>query len=714
MPDSQPPAGEARRCLAEVAGNLRWTWTGEYDHLFRDLDPDLWSRVHHNPVAFLAALDEARLLARAADAAWLATLHAACADLRRHLDHPGPWAARHAPALAARPVAYFSPEVGLHESLPIYSGGLGVVAGDHLKSCSDLGVPIWGVTLLYRQGYITQRLDRDGGQEDVYVDLDLAHVPLEPLHDARGDRLWIQLRTAKGDFPIDLWQARVGRARLLLLDGSRDPAASHRDVYTVRLYGGDARTRLLQELILGAGGYRALLAAGIRPGVVHLNEGHSGFALLEAIAQTMEEEGIGFDEAAERVRARTVFTTHTPVAAGHDRFPPELVEEFLGPLRERLRLSPEALLGLGRVNPADAGEPFTMTVLALRLAGSANGVSNLHGRTSRRMWRALWPDRPWSEAPIGHITNGVHVPTWIAPSMARLFREHLGDDWLGRLCHADLWERLLQMDPARLWEAKETFRRDLRVFAEKRLRDRHERLGLTGAPPRLDPAALTIGVARRFAEYKRAGLLFGDPDRLARLLAAPGRPVQILFAGKAHPQDDVGKSILRALHGYACDPRFAGRVFLLENHDMNMARHLVQGCDLWLNLPRRPLEACGTSGMKAVFNGTLNLMSLDGWWAEAYDGANGYAFGDGLTHSDPAFQDRRDAADLYAVLERRVVPDFHERDAAGVPRRFVERMLNALARLAWRYNSDRMVIDYVNHCYLPAAGLPTSEARPAP
>jgi starch phosphorylase len=330
------------------------------------------------------------------------------------------------------------------------------------------------------------------------------------------------------------------------------------------------------------------------------------------------------------------------------------------------------------------------------------------------MWRALWPDRPWQQAPVGHITNGVHVPTWIAPEMARLFASYLAEDWLSRLSHPDLWDRILHLDPAPLWEVKRVLKGQLRAFTEKRLRSRHERLGTPGPVPALDPEALTIGVARRFAEYKRAALLFTDPDRLARILAAPGRPVQVLFAGKAHPRDDIGKSILRALDGHARDPRFAGRIFLLENHDLNMARHLVQGCDLWLNLPRRPLEACGTSGMKAVFNGTLNLSTLDGWWAEAYDGVVGFAFGDGLTHPDPAFQDRRDAADLYAVLENQVIPEFYDRDDGGIPRRWVARVQAALARLAWRYNSDRMVIDYVTHAYLPAAGLATSESRPSP
>ncbi len=706
--------GEARRHLAELAGNLRWTWSGEFEPFFREIDVDLWREVNHNPIAFLAEVDEARIDARASDPSYLEALERACLSLRAYLQEQRHWAGRHAPALQLRPVAYFSAEVGLHESLPTYSGGLGILAGDHLKSCSDLGVPIWGVTILYRQGYFTQSLDARGAQEERYVDLDLRRVPLEPVVDARGERRWIQLPTTSGPFPIDLWLARVGRAYLLLLDGSRDPAASHREAFTLRLYGGDLRTRLLQELILGAGGYRALLSLGVRPGVLHLNEGHSAFAILEAIAQTMEEEGLPFEAAAERVRSRTLFTTHTPVAAGHDRFPPDLVDEHLAPLRERLGLSREALLGLGRVRPDDAGEPFCMTVLALRLSSAANAVSALHARTTRSMWRALWPEHPPAQVPIGHVTNGVHVPTWIAADMAHFFQIHLGRDWLRRLCHPDLWEKIYDVEPAEIWRLKCLLKKRLYEFITRRLRVRQNRLGPSETVPDLRPEALTIGFARRFVEYKRAGLLFTEPERLARLLSDPRRPIQIIYAGKAHPEDETGKAILRALDERSREPRLGGRIIVLEDHDMNVARHLIQGCDLWLNSPRRPLEACGTSGQKAIFNATLNLSILDGWWAEAHDGSNGYAFGEGLTHSDPALHDRRDAADLFDVLERKVLPDFFDRSEDGVPLRWVARIQRALSTLASRYNSDRMVINYVMNGYLRALGSLTADDPLAP
>ncbi|OLD66714.1 MAG: alpha-glucan phosphorylase [Acidobacteria bacterium] len=699
---------EVRRRLAELAGNLRWTWSGEFDSLFREIDLDLWRRVNHNPAAFLADVDDTRIGARAADPEYRRRLEAACGSLQNYLKSGRHWASRHAPSLDLRPVAYFSAEFGLHESLPIYSGGLGILAGDHLKSCSDLGVPIWGVSILYRQGYFTQRIDAQGGQEEIYSDLDVERVPLEPALDGRGQPILIQMPTASGVFPIDLWLARVGRSRLVLLDGSRDPAAAHRDVFSARLYGGDLRTRLLQELILGVGGYRALLALGIRPGVLHLNEGHSAFALLEAIAQTMEEEGMRFDAAAESMRARAVFTTHTPLPAGHDRFPLDLIEEHLRPLRERLGLSSEDFTALGRADAGGADGTFCMTALALRLAFRSNAVSALHGHTTRGLWRGLWPERKTSEVPIGHITNGVHVPTWIAGEMDQLLRRRLAEDWPTRLSHADLWEKITDVPPAEIWDVKRRLKQEMLEFAARRLRKRQERLGLSGPPPGLDPEALTIGVARRFAEYKRAQLLLSDPDRLERLLRDEARPVQILFAGKAHPKDDVGKGILRALDERARDPRFSGRIIVLENYDMNVARHLVQGSDLWLNAPRRPLEACGTSGQKAVFNATLNLAVLDGWWAEAHDGSNGYSFGEGLTHTDTALQDRRDAVDLFDVLETQVLPDFFDRSPEGLPLKWIVRIQRALATLAWRYNSDRMAIDYVTRCYLAAAGALTS------
>ncbi|MEW6775493.1 MAG: alpha-glucan family phosphorylase [Bdellovibrionota bacterium] len=702
-----------RERLAELAGNLRWTWNGEFDHLFRDIDVDLWRKVNHSPTAFLAEVDPRKIEAQRADPRYCMRLERACHSLRDYLASDRHWALWSAPGLAARPVAYFSAEFGLHESLPIYSGGLGVLAGDHLKSSSDLGVPIWGVSLLYREGYFYQHISADGSQEEVYTDLDLRRVPVEPLLDGHGNHRKIEILVNSGSIPIFLWHTRIGRARLLLLDCCEGLDGTHRNTLTRRLYGGDQRNRLLQEVVLGVGGYQALRALGVHPGVLHLNEGHCAFAALEAAAQIKEERGLSFEEAVQIVRGRTLFTTHTPVVAGHDRFSSDLVEEHLEPLRRRLGLAVPQLLGLGRVNPQDESESFCMTVLAVKLANQTNAVSSLHAHTSRTMWQSLWPDRNVHQVPIGHVTNGVHVPSWIALDMAELFRRSLGEDWLLKLCRPELWDKIHQCDPFELWDLKCLLKQKNLTFVERRLHQREERLNVPLTPP-LNPAALTIGFARRFVEYKRADLIFHDLDRLARLLGDSDKPIQILFSGKAHPNDHHGKAILRRIYQFTQEPRFKGKIFLIENHDMNMSRHLLQGCDLWLNTPRKPLEACGTSGQKAIFNATLNLSTLDGWWAEAYDGKNGYAFGGGQTHADPAVQDERDAASLYEVLEGEVIPEFFERSAGGIPAKWVGRIQRALATLAWRYNSDRMVMDYVTGCYLPASGSLTSFFPPSP
>jgi starch phosphorylase len=693
---------ETRQLLAELAANLRWAWSREFDLLFSEIDAELWLQSNHNPTAFLADVDPLRIDARARDPHYRVRLERACRSLREYVRSTRHWATRHAPILEASPVAYFCAEFALHESLPLYSGGLGVLAGDHLKSSSDLGVALWGVSLLYRQGYFRQLLDEGGGQSEQYLDTDLARIALEPIVDEDGAQRALDFSVDREDLHARLWKAQVGRTPLLLLEGEYG-RPDEADV-AARLYAGDQRTRLMQEIILGVGGYKALRMLGVRPGVIHLNEGHSALAVLEATAECMEEDGLDFDAAAQRVRRRTVFTTHTPVEAGHDRFPPDLVEEHLDALRERLRLSPDEFLGLGRVDPADRHEPFCMTVLALKLARRSNAVSSKHGDVSRAMWQCLWPQTPRDNVPIGHVTNGVHVPSWISPRMAQLFDRQLGADWTDRMSRPDVWENIYDADPFELWDVKFHLKQRLLDFVEERVAQRAQRLGQNPPPQLLRPEFLTIGFARRFARYKRADLLFRDSDRLARLVGDAERPVQIIFAGKAHPADDIGKGVLRRVFEHTLDPRFKGRIAFLGDHDMNVSRRLVQGCDLWLNTPLVPLEACGTSGMKAVFSGTLNCSTLDGWWAEGYDSLNGYAYGHGLSHPDQALQDERDATGLLDLLESRVIPDYYERSPEGVPLRWIARMQRALATLGWRYNSDRMVMDYARRCYLPAVG----------
>ena len=589
--------------------------------------------------------------------------------------------------------------------MPIYSGGLGVLAGDHLKSMSDLGVPVVGVGLFYNQGYVHQRIDENGWQQDLYEPVGTAELPVDPVLMADGQPVRFAVELPGRDVMVRLWRVAVGRSQLFLLD-ARDEANSEADrELTAHLYGGDQETRIQQEVLLGVGGYRALGQVGVHPAVLHLNEGHSAFALLERARQIVLRQGIDPEDALREVAATAAFTTHTPVEAGHDRFRPDLAGPHLEPLARGLGLPLERVLALGSERPDDPGAPFCPTVLALRLTRRSNAVSALHGRVSRKMWHPLYPGRGEEEVPIGHITNGVHVRTWLAADMHEIFARYLGPRWLDSLTRPDLWGRIERIPDAELWEVHEVLKLRLIAFVRRRLAHRRERLGLP-APERepLAPAALTLGFARRFATYKRADLLFQDLDRLDRLVNDGERPVQIVFAGKAHPRDTGGKALAQRVANLERDPRFAGRVVFVENYSMHVARQLVQGVDAWLNTPRRPLEACGTSGQKCILNGVLNCSILDGWWAEGYDGANGFAIGTGEVHANPEVQDERDALALFAALEREVVPLYYERDADGLPHGWIRRVKNAMRTLAWRYNADRMVMDYVKECYLPAAG----------
>ena len=695
--------------LRELARNLWWTWQPDTIALFRDLDPALWRRVNHNPVAFLAQLSPETLVQRAVDLALEARISFGFHRLHEYLHSEQTWGDSFAGSLKASPVAYFSAEFGLHESLPIYSGGLGVLAGDHLKGASDLGLPIVGVGLFYAQGYFNQRLDADGWQKESFSETPVDLLPLDRVKDAEGKPVRIRLETPSGEIWVGLRQARVGRATLLLLDSDVEENSEEDRKLTGRLYKADPGVRIRQELILGMGGIRALALLGIRPGVVHLNEGHSAFALLEMARAEMITDEVDFPEAFRRVKAKTVFTSHTPVEAGHDRFDGDLIEEALGSLRESLGLSREEMMALGRLDPSDEEETFCLTVLGLKAARMANGVSALHGRATRRMWGALWPGRDEFDVPIRHITNGVHIATWLSPPMHRLYNRYLGRDWEENKSSPEGWQKIDEIEDGELWEAHQINKARLVSYVQRKVLEQFTHLG--GAPgggdkpgQRLDPSFLTIGFARRFTAYKRADLILGDEARLERLVADPERPIQILFAGKAHPKDEPGKRLVQRIVEMSLDPRFQGRILFLEDYDINVARHLVQGVDLWLNTPRRPLEASGTSGMKAVCNGVLHLSMLDGWWAEAFDGSNGFAIGDGSEHSKAEVQDRRDTESLYAVLEEQVIPLFYDRDAGGIPRAWVGTMKKTIKSLVWRFSADRMLKQYAREFYLPIVG----------
>jgi len=702
------PQALYEKCMA-LARNLWWSWHPEVVNLFRDLDPVRWRKLDHNPIALLSSMTPELLGQRAAELVLHTRINQAYRRLQEYMSGKRSWGALHAGALGAKPVAYFSAEFGIHESVPIYSGGLGVLSGDHIKSASGLGIPLVAVGLFYDQGYFKQHLDIKGHQQEQYRDTKVQSLPMEPALSKEGRPIMVTIDTRDGPLLAKVWLMHVGRIRLFLLDCDVDGNNPQDRELTSRLYGGDQRTRIRQELVLGVGGVKALREMGISLGVFHLNEGHSAFAPLEVMRERMRDDGMNFDNALREVAQHTVFTTHTPVPAGHDRFDGGMIEEHLGPLRDALGISHEQLMGLGRVEPQNESESFCMTVLGLKLSRRANAVSSLHGHVTRRMWAHLWPWRVEEEIPIGHITNGVHIPSWLAHQMQQLYDRAFGADWQREMGDPRVWQAIHDVDPGELWETHNALKNLLIEFVRRRVgrqcrrRSESEEV-IDSAQKILDPSALTIGFARRFATYKRADLILRDPDRIDAIVNNDQRPVQFIFSGKAHPADEPGKQLIKRIENLRHTPRFAGRIVFVEDYDINVARHLIQGVDVWLNNPRRPLEASGTSGQKVVLNGGLNCSVLDGWWAEAYNGANGFAIGNGSHHVSEEINDARDAADLYRVLEEEVIPLFFDRDADGLPLQWIDRMMNSIDSLASRFSAHRMVMDYVQHAYLPAAG----------
>lgn len=695
--------------LVQLSGNLWWSWQPDVSELFRQLNPVRWSELSHNPVLLLREFSPEQLEARATEIVLHSRIHDAFRKWKQYMASTDTWGSTHGGNLGFRPTAYFSAEFGIHESLPIYSGGLGVLAGDHLKSASDLGAPLVAVGLYYKEGYFSQFVDENGWQQEVYTETEIAGLPMKPALGADGQQVEVSIETRSGTIFARVWHLNVGRIPLYLLDTNVTNNSEEIRNLTSRLYGGDNRTRIRQEIVLGVGGVRALAALGIDPLVIHMNEGHSAFAALEMIRTKMHNDGMKFDDSLRETAAMSVFTTHTPVPAGHDRFDAGLVDEHVGPLAEQLGLNHEGLMGLGRVNPQDQGEAFCMTVLAFKLSRHANAVSNLHGVVTRRMWANLWPWQSEEEIPIGHITNGVHVPTWLAAQMRTIYDRVLPEKWYLRTGEPGVWQGFETVEPAELWETHQALKNRLIQYARVRLLKNAKRRGienaeLAGFADVLDPQALLIGFARRFAPYKRADLIMRDMDQLGQLISDSKKPVQFVFAGKAHPADENGKSILQRIYKLAQEEPFKGRIVLLEDYDINLGRHLVQGVDVWLNNPRRPLEASGTSGQKVVLNGGLNCSVLDGWWAEGFDGKNGFAIGTGRTHVNNEIQDERDARFLSDVLLNQVIPMYYTRDQDALPQEWIRRMKRAVRTLGWRFNADRMVMDYVSQNYVPAAG----------
>ena len=706
---SLPPRLER---LRELAYNLRWSWEHDTIDLFRRLDRELWDQVEHNPVLLLGRINQQRLAAAAQDDGFLAHLDRVTEAFDAYLAPPHTWfgsQVNRGVASSRSPlIAYFSFEFGLTECLHLYSGGLGILSGDHLKSASDLGLPLVAVGLLYQQGYLRQRLSRDGWQNDDYPENDSFTLPLTAQRLADGSPLRVQLQWPKGQVTCRVWRTQVGRVPLFLLDTNLpENAPPERDI-TDRLYGGDVHLRILQELVLGVGGSRVLTALGYTPSVYHMNEGHAAFLGLERIRFLMQTPGVSFAAAREAAAAGNVFTTHTPVPAGIDLFPPELMDTYFREWYDALGISRDQFLALGRQDSSKPDEPFSMALLALRLSRQANGVSELHGQVARRMWAGVWPDLPVEEVPISAVTNGVHLETWIADDVGRLYDRYLGPRWRESPADSSGWRAVEDIPAEELWRTHERCRERLVSVARQRLR---RQLTAANAPAAeieqavevLNPAALTIGFARRFATYKRATLIFSDPERLAALLTNRAQPVQLIFGGKAHPQDEAAKELIRQVVQMARQGGFRHHIVFLEDYDMDTARCLVQGTDVWLTTPRRPLEASGTSGMKAVLNGALHLSVLDGWWSEGYGPEYGWAIGSGEEYADPDQQDQVEAQSLYALLETDVAPLFYERGADGLPRGWIGRMKSSIQALAPRFSTHRMVQQYTQTLYLPAA-----------
>ncbi len=704
---SLPPALER---LRELAYNVRWAWHEDTLDLFRRLGDSLWDTAGNNPVKLLGIISQLRLQEAAEDEGFMAHLAEVCENFDAYMRAESTWFRREHGTGHAPLAAYFSAEFGITECLPIFAGGLGVLAGDHLKSASDLGVPLVGIGLLYQQGYFRQHISEEGWQQESYEVNDPAVLPLKLALDKAGNPVTVSVLLSGRQVFAQVWHLQVGRVPLYLLD-TNFAANSHdedRDL-TDYLYGGGNELRIRQEVMLGIGGYRALRALGITPHICHVNEGHSAFLTLERIREFMQGEGLSFAEARIASSASTVFTTHTPVEAGHDRFPSDLMDRYLTGFAEcDLGLSRRDFLALGREDPDNDHEPFGMTRLALRMSATSNGVARLHGVVSRKMWQRLWPAVPEAEVPIGHITNGIHVSSWCAASLKRLFERYLGPRWQDGPSNDAMWKRVNHVPDQLLWRTHVNRRERLITIARQCLRRQLARNGapqsqLADAADALDSNALTIGFARRFATYKRAALLLQDPERLARILCNPARPVQAIFAGKAHPRDEPGKRLIQEVVTLSRTEPFRGRIVFVEDYDMNIARYLVQGADLWLNTPRRPREASGTSGMKAAANGVLNLSILDGWWDEAYDPSLGWAIGTRETFNDHAYQDRLEASILYDILEQEVVPLFYSRSTDDLPDGWIARMKGSIGTYSALFNSHRMVREYVEKAYLTAA-----------
>ena len=691
--------------LSELAYNLWWTWQPEAARLFGRLDFDLWERLGHNPILMLREVGRPRLNQAAKDKAYLTAFDRVFAQFDAYMDQTDTWTSRIHPELNGRPVAYFSMEFGLHETLPIYSGGLGVLAGDHLKEASDLGLPIRGMGFMYAEGYFSQHISEDGWQEALNKTLDFNNLPALQVCDEEGNRLTVEVEFPDRVVTLGLWEIRVGRVPLYLLDSNIESNSDFDKQLTARLYWSDLDRRVMQELLLGVGGVRALRALGYNPSVWHMNEGHAAFLTLERAGELVAS-GYTFEQAIEKTRRQNVFTTHTPVAAGNDEFPLWLIEKYLAGIWPQLKLTRDQFFDIAR-HQMPQGETFSMGILALRNSNGRNAVSELHGDVSRKMWHFLWKEKDPGDVPITYITNGVHVSNWMARRMRVLLDKYLGADWMDRLDDPELWTNINNIPDEALWNVRQHQKRKLAFYLRERVRDRWTRGGfhpvqVVSSGVLINPYALTIGFARRFATYKRASLVLTDVERLLNIVNRPNMPVQIIFAGKAHPADEPGKQLIQQVYRQVKRAETGGRLVFVEDYDMNLARYLVQGVDVWMNTPRRPYEASGTSGMKAALNGALNFSVLDGWWREAFNGQNGWSIGQDQDLGSPSIQDEEDASSLYDTLENQIIPLYYERDPKEISHEWIARMKDSMKTNIPQFSTRRMVKEYVERLYVKA------------
>ena len=696
--------------ITEIANNLWWSWNTEFLRLFKKIDKDLWERCDKNPVKFLKSVDQEKLEDASKDLSFVREYDKIVENFDNYMNSRDTWFSRKYPDNRNDLIAYFSAEYGLDQTIAIYSGGLGILSGDHLKSASDLGIPLVAVGLLYKNGYFHQVIDAYGNQRPEYKDIDLYDLPITPVKDIDGNDLIIYIKFPKRRIYLKTWEVNVGRVKLYLLDSDIDINNIEDRDTTARLYGGDQEMRIRQEIILGMGGVNVLKRLGLRPTVYHMNEGHSAFLNLETIKNIIKEKQVSFEVAKDIASSKTVFTTHTPVPAGNDIFPLGLVEKYFKDFWPRLGLTREEFLKLG-MKPCEGLEPgFNMGILALKIAGKKNGVSKLHGEVSRELFSEVWPHIPAKESPITYVTNGIHTCTWLAPRLKELYNKYLMPYWQDNIHDDSTWERIKAIPDDKLWKVHTDRKIKLLALVKENVTNRLRREGvgydeINEIVSKLNPDALTIGFARRFATYKRATLIFKDIERITQILNDENRPVQLIFAGKAHPADKEGQDLVRYIHEISMKPQFKGKIFLLENYSIEISRYLVSGVDVWLNNPRRPMEASGTSGQKASVNGVVNFSVLDGWWAEGYNQRNGWTIGTNAEYSSYEEQDKADSESMYYTLENKIIPTYYDRDRNGISKRWMEIMKESIISTGGKYSTARMLVDYTEQLYMPLCNL---------